>query len=147
MRKSSLIMLIIMAILIAMPVVALATPGNVVQSVNGGSDLQVSASSTPNVIASITDDVKKAQGSGVTDLQSSAETAGDSFVKFLRTIAIIVAVIMFIIVAYALLFSPNVKSIGDAKGRVGALVLAIAIAFLAEQIVGTLLSLFGYKSL
>lgn len=140
-------MLIIMAILIAMPVVALATPGNVVQSVNGGSDLQVSASSTPNVIASITDDVKKAQGSGVTDLQSSAETAGDSFVKFLRTIAIIVAVIMFIIVAYALLFSPNVKSIGDAKGRVGALVLAIAIAFLAEQIVGTLLSLFGYKSL
>lgn len=95
--------------------------------------------------AGIIDDVGGAGGgSAVNALQTSATTAGDSFIKFLRTIAIMVAVIMFVVVSYALLFSPNTKSISDAKGRIGALVMAIAIAVLAEKIVGTLLSWFGF---
>ncbi|MDR3543315.1 MAG: hypothetical protein P4L69_20495 [Desulfosporosinus sp.] len=69
-------------------------------------------------------------GSAVDTLQASAQTAGNSFIKFLRTTAIIISVIMFVVVAYSLLFSPNVKTIGDAKGRIGALVMAIGIAVL-----------------
>ena len=83
-------------------------------------------------------------GSAVNALQTSAQTAGDSFIKFLRTIAIMVAVIMFVVVSYALLFSPNTRTIADAKGKIGALVMAIAISVLAEKIVGTLLSWFGF---
>lgn len=90
---------------------------------------------------SIMDKVNKAQGEGtVSQLEEKASSAGDAFVKFLRNIAIIVAVIMFVLVAYALLFSPDVRTIADCKGKVGALVLAIAIAVMAEEIVGTLLS-------
>lgn len=96
--------------------------------------------------AGITNDVTTASGAGtaVDALQTSAQSAGDSFIKFLRTVAIIVAVVMFVVVSYSLLFSPNTKSIADAKGRIGALVMAIAISVLAEKIVGTLLSWLGY---
>ena len=104
------------------------------------------ANSTPPAGTDILNTVTDASngGSAVDTLQASAQTAGNSFIKFLRTTAIIIAVIMFVVVAYSLLFSPNVKTIGDAKGRIGALVMAIAIAVLAEQIVGTLLSWFGF---
>lgn len=96
--------------------------------------------------ASITSDVTSASGAGtaVGALQTSAQAAGDSFIKFLRTVAIIIAVVMFVVVSYSLLFSPNTKSIADAKGKIGALVMAIAISVLAEKIVGTLLSWLGY---
>ena len=125
-------MLLVMALMLAMPVIALASSTTTSSTTSGGSDIlqQVTAASG---------------GSAVGSLQQSAQTAGDSFITFLRNTAIIVAVIMFVVVAYSLLFSPNVKTIGDAKGRIGALVMAIAIAVLAEQIVGTLLSWFGYK--
>ena len=119
-RKTKIILLLAMAVLLLIPVLT---------------------------YADILSDVTAASGSGtaVDALQTSAQTAGDSFIKFLRNVAIIVAVVMFVIVSYALLFSPNTKSISDAKGRIGALVMAIAIAVLAEKIVGTLLSWFGYS--
>lgn len=92
----------------------------------------------------IMDRVKAAQGTdSVSQLEERAADAGESFIKFLRNTAIIIAVIMFVIVAYFLLFSPNVKTIIDCKGSVGALVLALAVAIMAEEIVGTLLAWFG----
>jgi ABC-type sugar transport system permease subunit len=92
----------------------------------------------------IMDRVTAAKGTdSVTQLEERAATVGESFIKFLRNTAIIIAVIMFVIVAYALIFSPNVNTISDCKGRVGALVLAIAIAIMAEEIVGTLMGWFG----
>lgn len=94
---------------------------------------------------SIMDRVNSAGGgSGVGQLEQSAMEAGDSVIGFLRNVAIIVAVIMFVVVAYGLLFSPDVRTISDCKGRVGALILAIAVAVLAEAIVGTLLHWFGW---
>lgn len=93
---------------------------------------------------SITDRVNQAQGGGgtATVLDKKASDVGNSLVKSLRSIAVIVAVIMFVVVGYSLLFSPNVKTIADAKGKIGALVLAIGIAMMAEEIVGTLMSWF-----
>lgn len=129
-RKTSLLLLIVMLILIALPVAALAD--NTI---------------TPDTGGNILDSVKQAQaGDTVGGLTASASKAGNSVVTFLRTVAIIVSVVMFIVVAYALLFSPNSKTIADMKGRVGALVLALIIAFMAEQIVGTLMSWFGFKA-
>ncbi|MDR3543397.1 MAG: hypothetical protein P4L69_20940 [Desulfosporosinus sp.] len=125
-----MILLLIMAFMLVMPVVAVAnsTPS----TSSGGTD----------ILSTVTN--ASSAGSAVDSLQTSAQTAGNSFIKFLRNTAIIIAVIMFVVVAYSLLFSPNVKTIGDAKGRIGALVMAIAISVLAEQIVGTLLSWFGF---
>jgi hypothetical protein len=124
-RVTSIILLLMMAFLLVMPVVTLADN-----------------TTSSDILNTVTD--ASSAGTAVNSLQASAQTAGDSFIKFLRTVAIIIAVIMFVIVAYSLLFSPNVKTIGDAKGRIGALVMAIAISVLAEQIVGTLLSWFGF---
>lgn len=96
------------------------------------------------MVADILTDVKSAQGAGAVDAVTENVTkAGDSVVTSLRIIAIILAVIMFIIVAFGLLFSPNVKTITDMKGRVGALVLAIVVAFMSEKIVGTIFTWLG----
>ena len=120
----SVILLAVMVIVTLAPVVTLAAGTD-----TGGS---------------ITDRVNQAQGGGgtATVLDQKASNVGNSVVKSLRSIAVIVAVIMFVIVGYSLLFSPNVRTIADAKGKIGALVLAIAIAMMAEEIVGTLMSWF-----
>ena len=92
----------------------------------------------------ILDKVKQAQGNdSITRLETKAEDVADKFVKFLRNTAVIVAVVMFILVSYSLLFSPNVKTIAECKGKVSALVLSIAVAVMAEEIVGTLLGWFS----
>ena len=97
---------------------------------------------TPIAFANtIMDRVQDAQGTdSVSQLEGKISEAAESFITFLRNTAIIVAVVMFVLVAYALLFSPDVRTIGDCKGRVGALALAIFVAVMAEQIVGTFLS-------
>jgi type IV secretory pathway VirB2 component (pilin) len=78
-------------------------------------------------------------GNGLTALDEKVNETTTSAVKLLRNIAITAAVLMFIFIAYGLIFSPNINTLVDCKGRVAALVVAIAIIFLAEEIVGTLL--------
>jgi len=83
------------------------------------------------------------QGDSIGELEGQISSSANNFIRFLRTIAIIVAVIMFVLTAYSLLFSPDVRTISDCKGKVGALVAALFIAFMAEQIVATLGDWFG----
>ncbi|WP_018213706.1 TrbC/VirB2 family protein [Desulfitobacterium hafniense] len=131
-RKIHALAMLVLTILMLMPLSALAIPQ---QSIPVSGHVMV---------ADILTDVKSAQGTGAVDaVTENVKKAGDSVVTSLRVIAVVVAVIMFIIVAYGLLFSPNVKTISDMKGRVGALVLAIVIAFMAEKIVGTIFTWLG----
>jgi len=135
-KKMSLLWVFMLTILVSTPIMALASTPT--PSAENGS---------PIMVADILSDVQSAQGSNSVDsLTTSAKTAGDSVVTFLRTLAIIGAVIAFVLVAYGLIFSPNVKTIADMKGRVGALVLAIIVAFMAEKIVGTLFMWLGIKA-
>lgn len=91
----------------------------------------------------IIDRINQAKGNdSISKLEKKANDVANSFVKFLRNTAAIIAVVMFILVAYSLLFSPDVRTISDCKGKVSALVLAIAVAVMAEEIVGTLLAWF-----
>lgn len=98
----------------------------------------------PAYANTIKDRVEAAKGTNsISELEGRAYEAAESFITFLRNIAIVIAVIMFVIIAYALLFSPNVKTLADCKGRVAALIIAIAVAVMAEEIVGTLMKWFG----
>lgn len=135
--KVSIFLLISMTIFLVMPVVALAsTPAQLTPTGSGAKIL----------VADILSDVQNAQSSDSVDsLTTSAKTAGNSVVTFLRVVAIIAAVIALIFIAYGLFFSPNVKTLVDMKGRLGALVVAIIIAFMAEKIVGTLFMWLGIK--
>lgn len=145
-RLVSLVMTIVFVLMLSMPVVALAsnstsgtTSGSTSTTTNGTSSGD-SSSNILNTVQSYSDGT-----SAVNNLQQSATNAGDSVVKFLRTIFVIFLIIMIIVVGYALLFSPNVKSLGDAKGRIGALIVAIILVTLTEQIAGTIFSWLGYK--
>lgn len=139
-RRTSILLLLISLFLPVMPVITLAstpTPMNVT-----GSKIMV-ADNSSDILSS----VQNAESSdSVTGLTASAKTAGNSLVTFLRTVGIIVAVIALVFVGYGLWFSPNVKTITDMKGRVGALVLGIIVSFMAEQIVGTVLMWLNVKS-
>ncbi|SHN66251.1 TrbC/VirB2 family protein [Desulfitobacterium chlororespirans] len=131
-RKINALGMLVLTILMLMPLSVLAVPQ---QSIPVSGQIMV---------ADILTDVKSAQGAGAVDAVTENVTkAGDNVVTSLRIIAVVVAVIMFIFVGYGLLISPNVKTIADMKGRVGALVLAIVIAFMAEKIVGTLFNWLG----
>ncbi|KLU61441.1 TrbC/VIRB2 family protein [Peptococcaceae bacterium CEB3] len=127
-RKTSIVVLVVMALLMALPVVALASN---------------TTNTTTNVMAGVQAAIS---GNSVNGLTTSAQNAGNSVVGFLRTVAIVFVVVMLIVVAYSLIWSPNVKTITDMKGRVGALVLALIVAFMAEQIVGTLMHWLGLKA-
>lgn len=131
-RKINALGMLVLTILILMPLSALAVPQQPIP-VSG----QI-------MVADILTDVKSAQGAGAVDaVTENVKKAGDNVVTSLRIIAVVAAVIMFIFVGYGLLFSPNVKTIADMKGRVGALVLAIVIAFMSEKIVGTIFTWLG----
>lgn len=137
-QRTSLLILLIMTILIATPVIAIAaTPTSLPGS---GAKITVADSD-------ILTDVQNAESSdSVTSLTNSAKIAGNSLVKFLRTVGVIMIVITLVLIGYGLWFSPSVKSLVDMKGRLGALVVGIIVAFMAEQIAGTILMWLGYKT-
>ena len=133
--RVSLMLLLVVTLFSVFPVSALAV---------GDTYIQVAEGEGAGEGTGIQDRVKAAEGgtTNVTTLDKKASDVGDSFINSLRNIAIIIAVIMFVLVGYGLLFSPNVRTIADSKGKISALVLAIAIAMMAEEIVGTLMAWF-----
>lgn len=142
-KRTSLILLFIQAILMITPVSAFAS--NQTSVVVTGPNIDKTGSNI--MVSDILTDVQSAQSSdSVDNLTTSAKTAGNSVVTFLRVLAVIVAVVALILVGYGLFFSPNVKTLTDMKGRLGALVIGIVVAFMAEKIVGTVFMWLGIKS-
>lgn len=137
-KKTSLLLLLMITILIVTPVIALASTST--PSPATGNKIMVADGSD------ILTDVQNAESTdSVTSLTKSAKTAGNSLITFIRVVGVIVAVLALVFIGYGLWFSPNAKTITEMKVRVGALVLGLIVAFMAEQIVGTVLMWLNVK--
>lgn len=99
---------------------------------------------TTNVAeASLKGAVKK--NNGTSQLEKTVDKAGNEIVKLARDVAIVVAVIVIVWAAYSLFVKRSAEGLADMKGRMGVLLLAIALIFFTEQILGAILGMFGVK--
>ncbi|WP_019156883.1 hypothetical protein [Robertmurraya massiliosenegalensis] len=87
----------------------------------------------------------KVSGSNLNQLEKTVDSAGNTLVKFARDIAIVVAIILIMLMAYSLFIKKSAEGLADMKGRMGGLILAIALIFFTEQILGAILGIFGVK--
>lgn len=92
--------------------------------------------------ASLKDQVKK---SNIDDLEKTVDKAGNQVVDLAREIAIVVAIIVIVWAAYSLFIKKSAEGLADMKGRMGVLLLAIAMIFFTEKILGAVFGLFGVE--
>lgn len=108
----------------------------------GPIESQIGLEPTDTASAALKDDIKK---NNIEDLEKTVDGAGTNFVKLAREVAIVVAVILVILMAYSLFVKKSVEGLADMKGRLGGLLIALAFVFFTEQILGAIFGLFGVK--
>ena len=103
---------------------------------------QIGLEPTDTASAALKDDIK---ANKIEDLEKTVDGAGKNFVGLAREVAIVVAVIIVILMAYSLFVKKSVEGMADMKGRLGGLLIALAFVFFTEQILGAIFGLFGVK--
>lgn len=83
------------------------------------------------------------KSSNINELENTVDNAGKQIVDLAREIAIVIAVIVIIWGAYSLFVKKSAEGLADMKGRMGVLLLAIAMIFFTEKILGAIFGLFG----
>lgn len=82
------------------------------------------------------------QGEGLSELENTIDEAGAGFVRFLRRIAIVIAILVICWIAFTMLGSDE-RKLTDMKGRVLLFFIALFIVFFAEQILALFFSITG----
>lgn len=78
-------------------------------------------------------------------LEQTVDNAGKEVVNTAREIAIAALVVLVIWMAYSLLVKKSVEGIADVKGRLIGLIIAVALIFFTDQILGAIFGILGVK--
>lgn len=78
-----------------------------------------------------------------TTLTNTVDGAGKNIVKTARDIGVVGLIVLLIWMGYSLFVKKSVEGIADMKGRLGGAIIAIALIFFSEQILGAIFGIFG----
>ena len=79
------------------------------------------------------------------DLTETVDNAGQEIVKLGRDIGIVLLVVMIGWMGYSLVIKKSAEGLADMKGRMVGVIIAVALIFFSEQILGAIFGIFGYK--